>query len=85
MRTLYLFNKNYQKNYPIQITLDSQRETADFFIRKTLDCFINKENNIKPTYYFLSFLIMVLYYFGPFFNQNIILWWRILPYGRGEW
>ena len=24
MRTLYLFNKNYQKNYPIQITLDSQ-------------------------------------------------------------
>jgi len=36
-------------------------------------------------YYFLSFLIMVLYYFGPFFNQNIILWWRILPYGHGEW
>jgi hypothetical protein len=36
-------------------------------------------------YYFLSFLIMVLYYFGPFFNQNIIMWWRILPYGRGEW
>jgi hypothetical protein len=24
MRTLYLCNKNYQKNYPIQITLDSQ-------------------------------------------------------------
>ena len=46
---IYLI-KTIKKNYPIQITIDSQRETADFFIRKTIDCFINKENNIKPTY-----------------------------------